>query len=489
MLKNGLYNIIGGLSRTGISLITIPVLISSIGLEEYGLWSLVFAVIGIIAIIENGLSVSTTVFLSRDLALNDSDAIAQVLTVGTVLTTVISTLVALPFLLWSSLLMHLFPNFTMDQQAVATHALQISGFIVWIKLIQQVPVGVVQAYQYYGVINVINTIQTLVSNLGLVFIAWLGGRTIEMITWYGMISFVTLGVFLWFTHSIVRPLHLQPQWNQSKGIDIIKYTTTAWITMIGSALFSHMDRIIIGAILGVQAVGVYAAITNITVQINNLSAMPVQPLLPVLSRLAGDLQTHLPHIHEKVKQALQVNIMISLGMSAILFISGSTTYKLVGIKAIPIEQILSFQLAVLIYGIYSLNAVGYFILLGVKSVKLCMILVAASGITSLFLIYLGTKTYGLVGSVLGNGGYIFSLFLNIVAFRKLHLSFKIILKWIRFPVLWFVWIVILHIILRDHVYVQIGIILFFVSVLIWWFVNEQNINIHGLARKLNHQEL
>lgn len=488
MLKNGLYNTIGGVSRTGISLLTIPLLIILIGLDEYGLWSLVFAIIGIITIIENGLSVATTVFLSRDLALNNPDEIAQIITISTVSAIVIATLVATPFWLWASLLIQLFPNLTTDQQIVAMHALQLSGFVVWIRLIQQVPVGIVQAYQHYGALNVISTVQVLFANIGLIIVAGLGGRTVEMMTWYATISFIIFTLFLVFTRSIIQPLRLRPRWNRVKSIAIIQYTTKTWLTMIGSAFFNQIDRIIVGAILGTRAVGIYAAITSITVQINNLSAMPVQPLLPVLGRLDGDSQKQPLEIQRKIKQAFQINSFVSLGVSISLFVAAPAILTLTGTRFISVEQVLIFQLAVLIYGIYSLNAVGYFILLGTKSINLCMVLVAISGITSLLLIYIGAATHGILGAILGNTGYILTLLLNVFGLRNLNLPFKAFFTWLKFPILWFICVITLYIILPKHPHINLTLVILADIILIWWFLNEQEINIQGLAQKLKHRE-
>lgn len=68
MIKNGFYNVVGAVIRIGLTLLTIPLIIRLIGVEEYGLWTLVSTMIGIVGLAEAGLAVSTTVFLSRDLA-------------------------------------------------------------------------------------------------------------------------------------------------------------------------------------------------------------------------------------------------------------------------------------------------------------------------------------------------------------------------------------------------------------------------------------
>ena len=82
LLKNGLYNALNGLVRAGLVLVTIPILTRLLGIQEYGLWSLVSAVVELIVLSGNGISVTTTVFGSRDLALKDANkSLSETLTV------------------------------------------------------------------------------------------------------------------------------------------------------------------------------------------------------------------------------------------------------------------------------------------------------------------------------------------------------------------------------------------------------------------------
>ncbi|HPD42234.1 MAG TPA: polysaccharide biosynthesis protein, partial [Anaerolineae bacterium] len=81
IFKNGLYNSIGSAIQMLLSILIIPVLIRGVGLDEYGLWTLVASVFGLVELAEAGLSVSTTYFVSRDLADAAHSSISQTLTV------------------------------------------------------------------------------------------------------------------------------------------------------------------------------------------------------------------------------------------------------------------------------------------------------------------------------------------------------------------------------------------------------------------------
>jgi O-antigen/teichoic acid export membrane protein len=98
VIKNGLYNVISSVIRGGIGIITIPLLIRSLGVEEYGLWTLAYALVGTVALMEGGLSTATTVFVSQDLSKEDNNELLQTLTIVLISTLFLSSVAAIVLL-------------------------------------------------------------------------------------------------------------------------------------------------------------------------------------------------------------------------------------------------------------------------------------------------------------------------------------------------------------------------------------------------------
>jgi O-antigen/teichoic acid export membrane protein len=205
MLRNGAYNIVSAVARLGLGIISIPLLITIIGLETYGLWVLVSTVIGLLALAEAGLSVATTVFVARDLAEADQYALSQTIAITFGGMLAISTLIAI--VLWfSALFLPLFPGLDASQQLVVTTALQLGSILVWSRLLQQVLIGVEQAYNRYGVLNGLLTVQAVLTSPGTVLVAFYGGRVSEMMLWHALSSCLMLvahGVFVWRRQAVV----------------------------------------------------------------------------------------------------------------------------------------------------------------------------------------------------------------------------------------------------------------------------------------------
>lgn len=420
-LKNGFYNAAGGIIRIGLAILTIPLLIRLIGVEEYGLWTLASSVIAIIALAEAGLATATTVFVSQDLGKEDVDGLSQTLTVTVGAMLILATLAAIALWFGAETLVNFFPKLSTEQSLTAVQALQIAGVAVWARLLQQIVVGVEQAYQRYGVMNFLITLQSVLNNLGLLVIALLGGRTVALMHYQVYLSVVSLASHICLVWSLVNKTKININLNTTRVLIILKYSLFTWLSSLGSVLFTQCDRLILGTILGTYSLGTYAAITTITSQINVLSSLSVQPLLPVMSNLIANPNENSILLKMQIRRAFKINILIAFGMGIGLFLIAPFVMRLMIPSGVREQDILAFRLATIIYTIYSTNAVGYYILFAVNAVKVSLIINIISGILSLCLIYVLCSQSGLIGAVLGNSGYLLSLLFIPFALKRIHL--------------------------------------------------------------------
>jgi O-antigen/teichoic acid export membrane protein len=435
-MKNSLYNLIGAVIRLVAGLLAIPLLIRSIGLEEYGLWMLVSSALNVVTLAEGGLAISTTVFVSRDLAEGDAKELSQTLTVVVGAMLILAGLAALLMWLGTDAIVNSFPSLKETQKNTAIAAIQFSAIVLWAKLLQQIAVGIEQAYQKYGTINILNTTQFLFINLGLVAIATVGGKSVELMQWTALITVASLVVHIIITRQLLKSYQLRPAWNHQKSQEIARYSMLNWVSQLGGTMFSQGDRLVIGGVLGTQALGLYAAIVNITAQINYLAGLFVQPILPAIAHAYQQNKREGKENHnllDRVKWGFKLNGAIALGTGIIILAAIPASGKLIIGDAFSDRDILPFQLATIIYSIYSLNAAGYFTLMAIDAVNICTIFQLVSGIISLFLIYLGATYFGTLGAVLGNIGFALTLGLNSVAVYKIVKLPSLWLRWIALP--------------------------------------------------------
>jgi O-antigen/teichoic acid export membrane protein len=483
VLRNGFYNTAGAVISMVLLLVAIPLMIRLIGIEDYGLWILVTAIVGIVGLAEAGLSVSTTVFLARDLANRDAIGISQTLTVTVGAMLIIATGAGVALWAGAPLIVQLFPKMEESQKQIAVQALQVGALVVWFRLMQQIMVGVLQAHRRYDLVNAVTTGHTALLSVGLLVVAWLNGRIVEMMLWQAVIALFALIVLTLVALRLLSGFKLRPSLNVTHGASLARYSIMTWLVSLSGVLFSQFDKVIVGGILGTSVLGIYGAMTSVTSRINSLSAAPVHPLLPELSGLSSRSNNDRGAIETQVQQASRFNAVIALAMGGLLFVLTSVVLRVILPGSPPMEHISAFRLATVIYALYSLNAVGYYTLL-VNDVKLCMVIQLASAGMALALITLGANSAGLVGAIGGNAGYLGILLLTYFGMKRLNTTMWRWASWLVVPFAWFFGIVVVALVLPEQVVIKALISAVGVLFLGLWWLSIHNVNLWMLLGRL-----
>jgi O-antigen/teichoic acid export membrane protein len=107
-------------------------------------------------------------------------------------------------------------------------------------------VGVEQAYQRYDLMNLIGTMQSLLTSMGMLSIVWWGGRTLELMEWQALASILILVSHIWVVRSLLPNASIRVAWVKEKAIEVGKYSSMVWLSLLGGVLFSRVDRLIVG---------------------------------------------------------------------------------------------------------------------------------------------------------------------------------------------------------------------------------------------------
>jgi O-antigen/teichoic acid export membrane protein len=287
--------------------------------------------------------------------------------------------------------------------------------------------------------------------------------------WQALTTIVTLLSHIWVVLSLIRGVSLKPIWKTEKVMAIANYSLTIWLMSLGTAVFSRGDRLIVGYFLGSETLGMYAGITDATSAINSFSALPVQPLVPVLSNYSENDSMGNPEFTQKIKQALEVNALFALVSAGWLFMFAPLVMHLMFAGAATESTIIAFRIATLIYGLFSLNAVGFFILLSIAP-KLVMSIHLISACFSLTLIAIGASKFGFLGAVAGNIGFLLTWLMIFSGLKLLNLPKWFWLKSLIFPLIWFLICILIGLLVSQLEFMVI-ISTIHVMILIGWFIN------------------
>ena len=466
MRKNSLYNTIGGILKLILGLLSVPVLTKTIGLESYGLYSSANAILNIALFAEWSIAASVTVFLSKEIVHNlDSLATEKrydVLSIAAIFVLFLAVVTACIMGFNAGWVASLFDSLTGDEQLLLEKALRVSVGIVVARLVHQFFLGILQANSKYGLLNVITTLYTIVSFSTALLVATLTGNIVLIQTFQAISAILMIGVY----YSVCRKFNLfsfshftKPRLIRFKEFGL--YSTRLWFLAVGTSLFSQGDRLIVLRLFGAELSGVYAAITALCNQVNVISAMPVQPLLPLMSEYYEKATTALKERMEPlfVKSFIVSACIIIPSGAGLIFFSSQITQILFGSQSVNFSSTrLYLIITAFAYVLYSFNAVGYFTLLAIKKDQFTTKTVAFAGIISLFSIYFLSTKFGLLGACLGNFGYSFTLILNVKAAKELNVAKHKLVKEVGY-ILVVGFLLSLLCIIFDNLLVSIGLYL------------------------------
>ncbi|WP_018617639.1 oligosaccharide flippase family protein [Spirosoma luteum] len=430
MWKNSFYNTVGGILKLILGLLSVPILTKTLGLEMYGLYISTNAILNIALFAEWSIAATITVFLSKEIRPISSPAIAEVkysvFTNAAIFALFLAVTAGFIMGFNAEWIAQLFENLTTKERLLLKNALQVSSVIVVSRLIHQFFLGILQANSKYGLLNIISTTYTIISVATALVLGALTGDIILIQIFQSVFAILMIGVYyrscqrsgLFSIRYFTRPDLVQFK-------EFTAYGTRLWMLAIGTSFFSQGDRLIILRLFGTELSGIYSAITTLCNQINVISAMPVQPLLPLMSE---SYEKMAEGNAEKMRSffirsfTVIVCIIVPAGAGVIFFSTQISQILFSDRRIVDASTIrLSLIITAFAYALYSFNAVGYFTLLGIKKEKFTTQIVLVSGFTALSLIYYLSTKFGIIGACLGNLGYSITLLLNYKASSKLNI--------------------------------------------------------------------
>jgi O-antigen/teichoic acid export membrane protein len=447
LFGNSLHNLAGIIVRIATSIISIPLLIRLLGLENYGIWVLGSTIVQSCIIADFGFSTATTVFLAKDIDQKDGKSISETLLI-TCGGTLILALCAATILYTSSCsIASQFVNLESDQQILLSHIISIGCIAVISNLVSQSLTGVANAYYRYDLTSRINILQSILLNIGQIVIAWAGGSAFNIMQFYALISVILLSLNVCISRKLLKSVKLSITLNPSKTSEILKYSFSIWITALGGVLFARGDKLIVGFFLDSKTLGMYSSIVEISGSIYSFSAIPIQPLIPEISSYFSKTKIEKNKLLKSTLDlAFDLNSLLACVVFTPLFFFSDLIFQIfIGVQYYSQINVFALRISLVIYTISCFKSVGFYILMS-KSVKYCMYIQTLTSVATLVCISLGSINYGIVGAVLGNMVVLITLAYNFFAMHSINFSYFIPILSLRMPVIYILSVIFIYLI-------------------------------------------
>ncbi len=396
LFRNILLNNIGKLIPLIIGVATIPIIITNLGLEQFGILSLVWIISGYFIFFDLGLGYATTKLVSEKLNCKNKYALQGIIQSSLLMSAALGCA-------GTALIVSITPFLT-------THILKISPELIagaqtsFYLIAATVPCatliatarGALEGAQRYDIINGIkiplNSLVMLIPAFGALY----GIRLQGIVALLALLQFIGLAAYLFFC---VKTFSLFKSWRKLQKIHLLRLMRFGGWTTIANVSFAFLatiDRFLISFLISVQAVGFYTAPFDM---ITKLLILPesLHPLFPVFSALGAQQTASAASLFARATKHLIaasgiIIVLVIVYAENILRLWLGETFAT---KSVPVLQLLAvavLAVSLSLIGEYLFNGLGRpDIIAKLRIVELPLYLIGA---------WFAIKAFGITGAAL-----------------------------------------------------------------------------------------
>ena len=288
LLRNIILNVGGRGSLTLLSLVTTPLLIHRLGIDIYGIFILASSLGGILGLLDLGLTPAFVALLSHALHNRDRAQIQQI--IGTAFTLylgigIVGCIILALLVPWMTIALLHVPS---ELATIARFALYIStvsfAINMWFAVFNVIPT----ALERYDIVAVRIVGLTLISNIIMIIYLWRGGNLYGVLVLNLIMGICGTLLFWAVSRSLLPTISFRPGFDAAIFRELSRFSAYKFAGTLGGILSFRFDQFVIGTVLGLGGVALYAVPSNAAQRISSILGELTAPLYPRVSRLRGN---------------------------------------------------------------------------------------------------------------------------------------------------------------------------------------------------------
>lgn len=285
--KNLLFSAIGYMLPMLAALATIPIMVSKLGVDLYGLYTICISLIGFMALVDFGIGQTVIKYVAEYEATGQTQRVQPLLGVALLIYLLVGIVSAIALYGFAPLLAQGLYNGEAKQQ-LAQDVLRITALPLLLGYVNQFFLNVCKAYHRFDVPAVIHNAGNL-SGIVLATVLLLAGYSLREVLWgYVLIQAVALTAgYVASLRVVPAGVRLHPRFEQHVLTSILSFSAYTFIGNFIGALTSRVDKLLIGLIVGTEAVTYYQIPFTIAQMANGLVHTLSQIVFPRFSEMSS----------------------------------------------------------------------------------------------------------------------------------------------------------------------------------------------------------
>lgn len=284
----------------GVRLLLVPFVITTLGIERFGVWSLCIAIVSYGGLMDGGLDSALSPFVARHQAAAEPRAQARTIATAAYFYGGIGLVLTLMVWFLADLLVSVF-QMPAAYRAEAALVLRLSALNFAMANAVTVFTATLQGLQRFGLTSAFRTLYVLLMGAGSVA-ALEAGWGLPGLMWATIAATAVSGLCSAGSVLVTLPyVRLHPRdWSLPTLRELLSFGSRIWVSKMASLIIGYTDRLFIGAFLSVSLLGMYEVGAKVAFAIRDIALMGTAPVIPAASQLsaAGD-QTALRRLYER----------------------------------------------------------------------------------------------------------------------------------------------------------------------------------------------
>ena len=311
--RNTLWNLAGTGLPFLLGAVTIPYLVKHLGIEAFGILTLVWALIGYFSLFDFGLGRALTQQVASSLAAGETERLPNLVKSGILFTAMTGLVGGCVLAVLSGPLAYQWLKVSESLQSDTARCLLVAAFGIPLTTITTGFRGVLEAYEDFRDVNILRIILGA-ANFGLPALSvMIYGPSLSVI----VLTLIVARLIVLAIHVMLVNKKIVENWIKSKAEkkDVKRlFSFGMWMTIsnIIGPLMATADRFVISAVLGAAAVAYYTVPSEVLMRVLVVPAALTGALFP---RLSSKLKTDPKCAHELYGRCVWIVILVLVPVS------------------------------------------------------------------------------------------------------------------------------------------------------------------------------
>lgn len=395
--RNITYSALGYILPLIISLATIPLMIKYMGVDIYGLYIICVSLIGFMVFVDLGVGQAIIKYVSQYEITGETQKVKPVLDIALLLYISLGVLISGLIFIFADKLGGLISGKNPQNAVLAAQALSITALAFCISYINQFFLNIFRAYHRFDIPAVIHNSANAANIITASVLLLLKHGIIAILWGHVLIQVIALSSsFIYSKKVLPKGIELGFSFDKTIFHEMIAFSFYTFISNLLGSITSRLDKFIIGAILGTEAVTYYQIPYTIVQMANGIVQSLGQITFPRFSELFSLDEKDL--LLELYKRSVIVMFLISMAINVMLMSVGGLFLEMWISADFSSKSTLTLQIIALYFFFQSSIVVPYWAIQGSGNAKITAFCSTLGTIIYMAGIYFLTQHYAYNGA-------------------------------------------------------------------------------------------